>query len=270
MKQRIVSALVGVLILVLVLIGNQAVFDIVVTLISVAAIYEVLGAVGLKENRMMTSIAVFLPVALMLTVNFISMEYMSSVIFLFISFILLVMLFSHPKYSFSKTAMFIAISVMISISFIHVALVRRLGNENLDVLVVLIGCWITDTCAYFTGMLCGKHKLAPQISPKKTIEGSIGGIIGVTIILTAYAHVIANIMGNITVNTLSAVIIGLVCGIISQFGDLCASIIKRENGVKDFGHIMPGHGGVMDRFDSFLFVAPTVYYILRFFPIFIK
>lgn len=270
MKQRILSALVGVLVLVLVLLGNQVVFDIVVTLISIAAIYEVIGAVGLKENRLMTIIAVILPVALMLTVNFLSLEYMSSIIFLFISFMMIIMLFNHPKYSFSKVTMFIAISVMISLSFIHVSLVRRLGNENLDVLVVLIGCWITDTCAYFTGVFCGKHKLAPKISPKKTVEGSIGGIVGVTIILTAYAHVVANIMGNITVNTLSAVIIGLLCGVISQFGDLCASIIKRENGVKDFGNIMPGHGGVMDRFDSFLFVAPAVYYILKFFPIFIK
>ena len=73
---------------------------------------------------------------------------------------------------------------------------------------------------------------------------------------------------NVSVNTLSAIFIGLACGIVSQFGDLCASIIKREHNIKDFGNIMPGHGGVMDRFDSLLFVAPVVYYILKFFPIF--
>ena len=146
-------------------------------------------------------------------------------------------------------------------------MVRRLGNENIDVLVVLIGSWITDSCAYFAGYFFGKHKLAPEISPKKTIEGSIGGIFGVIVIIAAYAIVAGHIM-NKSVNIYSAIVIGLIAGIVSQFGDLCASIIKREHNVKDFGNIMPGHGGVMDRFDSLLFVAPTVYYIVKFFPIF--
>ncbi len=269
MKQRIISALVGVIVLVVVLFGNQSVFDVVVTLISAAAIFEVISAVGLKNNKLLVVVSMLMPFALM-GATYLPGEYFGGILYLFMAIMLVVMLFGKGKYPFSKVAMLIAISAVISIAFIHVALVRRLGNGNLDVLVVLIGCWITDTCAYFTGMFCGKHKLAPTISPKKTIEGSIGGIIGVTVILTAYAHVAANIMGNITVNTTSAIIVGLVSGVISQFGDLCASIIKRENGVKDFGHIMPGHGGVMDRFDSFLFVAPAVYYILKFFPIFIK
>ena len=269
MKQRIISALAGVIVLVLVLLGNQYVFDVVVALISAVAIYEIIGATGLKEHKLMTIVAILLPAALIIA-SYLPGEFFGGIIFLFIAIMLIIMLFSQGKYSFSKTAMFIATSVMVALAFNYVTLVRRLGNGNLDVLVVLIGCWITDTCAYFTGMLCGKHKLAPEISPKKTIEGSIGGIVGETVILTAYACVAANIMGNITVNIWSAVIVGIVSGVISQFGDLCASIIKRENGVKDFGHIMPGHGGVMDRFDSFLFVAPVVYYILSAFPIFIK
>ena len=128
---------------------------------------------------------------------------------------------------------------------------------------------VTDTCAYFTGLAIGKHKLAPSVSPKKTIEGSIGGVVGVTVILAAYAAVFGNIMDSITANVSAAVCIGLICGVISQFGDLCASVIKRENNIKDFGKIMPGHGGVMDRFDSFIFVAPVVYYFLNSFPIFI-
>ena len=138
----------------------------------------------------------------------------------------------------------------------------------MNLFVIFIGSWITDTCAYFTGLAIGKHKLAPSISPKKTIEGSVGGIVGVTVILAAYAAIMGNIMDNITVNITSAICIGVICGVISQLGDLCASIIKRENNIKDFGKIMPGHGGVMDRFDSFIFVAPVVYYFLNAFPIF--
>ncbi len=267
MKQRVISSLFGIILLILVLMGNQYVFDFVVTLITMTAIYEVINAVGLKEFRRMTAVALLMPPALMLT-SYISTEYLSGVVFLFVAAFLLLMLFDHKRYIFEKAALFIAISLMISLSFLYVSLIRRLGNGNLDIWVLLIGCWITDTCAYFTGYFAGKHKLAPEISPKKTIEGSIGGIIGVTVILTAYAHIAANILGNVSVNTLSAVITGLVCGVISQFGDLCASIIKREHNIKDFGNIMPGHGGVMDRFDSFLFVAPAVYYILKIFPIF--
>ncbi|MBQ2888833.1 MAG: phosphatidate cytidylyltransferase, partial [Clostridia bacterium] len=89
------------------------------------------------------------------------------------------------------------------------------------------------------------------------------------VILAAYTAIMGNIMDSITVNVTSAICVGLICGVISQFGDLCASVIKRENNIKDFGKIMPGHGGVMDRFDSFIFVAPVVYYFLNSFPIFI-
>lgn len=270
MKQRVISAFFGIIVLVLVLLGNQYVFDTVVTLISAMAIYEVLNAVGLSKNKMMTAISALLPVGMMV-VSHISentpMEYLCTVLFLFASILMLMMLFSDGRYTFTDTALYIAVSAVFSISFLHVSLVRRLGNENLDVLVVLIGSWITDSCAYFAGYFFGKHKLAPKISPKKTIEGSIGGIIGVMLIIVAYAYVAGNIM-KVSVNIYSAIAVGFIAGIVSQFGDLCASIIKREHNVKDFGNIMPGHGGVMDRFDSLLFVAPAVYYILKFFPIF--
>lgn len=267
MKQRLISSFFGIIVLILVLLGNQLIFDIVVTLISAAGIYEVVSAIGLKQCRHMVVLSVLMPFALMFT-SYLSHEYLFAVVFMFVALFLLTMLFNHQKYSFATTSLFITVSVMLSVSFLHVSLVRRLGNENFDVLVVLIGCWITDTCAYFTGVFLGKHKLVPQISPKKTVEGSIGGIIGVMIILIAYANVAGNIM-NVSVNYVSAVFVGLVAGIVSQFGDLCASIIKREHNIKDFGNIMPGHGGVMDRFDSLLFVAPAVYYILKEFPIFI-
>ena len=268
MKQRLISSFFGIIILVLVLLGNQQIFDVVVTLISSMGIYEVLCAVGLKKYKSIVSLGMLMPIALTVA-TYISREYIYTIVFIFVALFLLMMLFNHKEYTFTKISLSFTISTMISLSFLHVILLRRLGNENLDVLVVLIGSWITDTCAYFTGCFLGKHKLAPQISPKKTVEGSVGGILGVMIILVAYAYAIGNIM-NISVNLYSAAIIGLVAGVVSQFGDLCASIIKRENNIKDFGNIMPGHGGVMDRFDSLLFVAPAVYYILKFFPIFVR
>jgi len=267
MKQRLISAFCGIIVLILVLLGNQTVFDIVVTLISSMAIYEVTGAVGLRKFKFLTCFSMLLPIMLMLASYHIE-AFMLAVLFSYFLVLLIIMLFSNKKYTFNNITSVFAIATMISLVFLYVSLTRRLGNENLDVLVILIGCWITDTCAYFSGYFFGKHKLAPEISPKKTVEGSIGGVLGVVIIMVAYAHITANIF-DLSVNTISAIVIGLTAGVFSQFGDLCASIIKREHNIKDFGNIMPGHGGVMDRFDSLIFVAPIVYYILKFYPIFI-
>lgn len=267
MKQRIISAIFGIIVLVAVMLGGNVVFDIAVVLISSMAIYEVISALGLKRSNAMIIISTLLPLAVMITTH-INREYIFSVVYFFIAVYLLAMLFNHGRYTFNDVAKYIAVSVMITLSFIHISFVRAFDNGIICVFIVFIGSWITDTCAYFTGMAIGKHKLAPKISPKKTIEGSIGGIIGVTVILTAYTLICANII-NMNVNIYSILLTGLISGVFSQFGDLCASIIKRENNVKDFGNIMPGHGGVMDRFDSFLFVAPAVYYILELFPVFI-
>ncbi|MBR2884910.1 MAG: phosphatidate cytidylyltransferase [Clostridia bacterium] len=268
MKQRLISSFFAIILLILVVFSNQYVFDVAVVLISAMGIFEVITALGLSEYKIMTSISVLMPLAFML-ISYFAWEYAFAAVFLFVAAYLLVMLFDHKRYSFTTAAMFMMISLMVTFAFIHVSLTRHLANGILNVFVIFIGSWITDTCAYFTGFAIGKHKLAPSVSPKKTIEGSIGGIVGVTVILAAYTAIMGNIMDSITVNVTSAICVGLICGVISQFGDLCASVIKRENNIKDFGKIMPGHGGVMDRFDSFIFVAPVVYYFLNSFPIFI-
>ncbi len=258
----------GLRLLILVLMGNQQVFDIAVTLISTVAVYEVLNALGLTRFKLMTTVSLLVPTVLTI-LSYQKSELYMPVIFVFASIFMLCMLLNHKDCTFDVASKFISVIVFIPLCFLHVTMTRRLGFENLDVLVILLGCWITDSCAYFAGYFFGKHKLAPEISPKKTIEGSIGGIVGVSAIMTAYAAIAANIMG-LGVNLISAALIGIICGFLSQCGDLCASIIKREHGIKDFGNIMPGHGGVMDRFDSLLFVAPVVYYILCYYPIFIK
>ena len=266
MKQRIISAFFGIILLIVVMLCNHHVFNFAVVCISTMAVFEVIGALGIRNHRMMTVVSLFLPAAVMGT-SYFSREYIYPVVFLYLAVLLLVMLFGHKNNSFNEVSKFFAATVMITISFIHLSYVRCMENGLICVWLIFIGSWITDTFAYFTGLAFGKHKLAPSISPKKTIEGSVGGIIGVTAIITAYSVICSNIM-KLDVNIYAVIAIGLLSGVFSQLGDLCASVIKRENGVKDFGKIMPGHGGVMDRFDSFLFVAPTVYYILEIFPVF--
>ncbi len=118
--------------------------------------------------------------------------------------------------------------------------------------------WITDSTAYFTGLKYGKTQLAPKISPKKTIEGSIGGLIGATAVGLVFAVIYSY-------SIIAVVLLSVALSVIGQMGDLVESAIKRERGVKDSGRILPGHGGILDRFDSMLFVLPSLYFLLRIF-----
>lgn len=128
---------------------------------------------------------------------------------------------------------------------------RRFGVFEL--VLGLCGAWIADTGAYFTGVAIGKHKLCPEISPKKTIEGFIGGIVTTGIVFTAAVSIYYRGFAP------GVFVIGAVCAVIGTVGDLAASMVKRQIGFKDYGKIMPGHGGLMDRFDSVLFVLPTFF-----------
>jgi phosphatidate cytidylyltransferase len=138
----------------------------------------------------------------------------------------------------------------------HVTLVDQTGPYSRLVWLIVITAFGTDVMAYFTGYLLGKHKLCPKISPKKTIEGSIGGVLGSIILSGLFGYFF---MPDILIHCL---VIGLLGGIVSQFGDLTASIFKRKMGIKDYGNLIPGHGGILDRFDSVLFTGPMVYYYI--------
>jgi len=138
----------------------------------------------------------------------------------------------------------------------HVALVEGISGYSLMVWLVFITAFGTDIMAYFTGMAIGKNKLCPNISPKKTFEGAIGGVLGSVVFCGVFGYFFAP---EIIIHCL---IIGGVGGIISQLGDLTASVFKRHLGIKDYGNLIPGHGGILDRFDSVLFTAPMVYYYI--------
>ncbi len=163
-----------------------------------------------------------------------------------------------PKYdsAYIMQVCFGIIYVAVLLGFLYMIRIREQGI--VEILMVFISSWVCDTCAYLAGRTFGKHKLAPVLSPKKSIEGSIGGIIGaiaVGILLALAAK------GNIPVY-------GAVCGagaVISQVGDLFASGIKRNKGIKDYGNLIPGHGGILDRFDSVIITAPVVFIMVDLF-----
>lgn len=127
--------------------------------------------------------------------------------------------------------------------------------------------WIADSAAYFVGSAMGKHQLCPKISPKKTIEGAIGGVVFGTVAPLLFGLVFMLVYGNLEVNWFILPIIGLVNSLVSILGDLLFSVVKRKCGIKDYGSIMPGHGGLLDRFDSVILCVPFVYFISKYVPI---
>ena len=163
---------------------------------------------------------------------------------------------------------FFALAVMILVPQAMTTMVRmeRYDSENgLFLLIMgLCGAWIADTGAYFTGVAIGKHKLCPEISPKKTIEGLVGGIVTTAVV---YAVAFSVYYGFTAKRAVIACATGIVCAVIGTVGDLSASMVKRQIGFKDYGKIMPGHGGLMDRFDSVLFVLPTFYAFIAIFGV---
>ena len=125
-----------------------------------------------------------------------------------------------------------------------------------------MGSWIADTTAYYSGKYLGKRKICPEVSPKKTVAGSVGGFLGSTIGCGIYGLIIGNYIPEVSI--IHFFLIGALCGIMGQFGDLVASSVKRYVGIKDYSNLIPGHGGILDRFDSILFNAAVVFYYLTF------
>lgn len=168
--------------------------------------------------------------------------------------IMFVYVFTFPKYE-AKTifAAFFAV-VYTGFMFSCIYLTRMLDGGKFHVWLIFLSAWGADTCAYCVGMLFGKRKMAPILSPKKSVEGAIGGIAGAVILGLIYALCTK---GPIV----QYMIICLFGAVISMVGDLAASAIKRNTGIKDYGNLIPGHGGILDRFDSILFTAPVIYYL---------
>lgn len=143
---------------------------------------------------------------------------------------------------------------------------RLRPDWQLTVLLPFVAAFLSDACALFAGMLFGKHKLAPDLSPKKTVEGAVGGLLGAVLCTMAYGLLWDKLLGlNVSYPVLA--LYGALGSCVSQLGDLSFSCIKREYGIKDFGNILPGHGGILDRFDSVIFCAPLVELLLHFLPV---
>ncbi len=189
-------------------------------------------------------------------------DFLMATILLTIMAMMLVYVLAFPKYNSTQVmaAAFSFIYAPVLLSYIYRT--RMMENGIFIVWLVFIASWVCDTCAYFFGVLFGKHKLAPVLSPKKSIEGSVGGIFGSAVVGFLYAFALYKFgVTFVEGDVLKAFpLIAAVGSVLSQIGDLAASGIKRNNDIKDYGKLIPGHGGIMDRFDSVIVTAPLIYY----------
>lgn len=178
--------------------------------------------------------------------------------------LLSVYVLTFPAYNASQTmtAFFAIVYVAVMLSYIYQC--RNLHAGQYLVWLVFICSWGCDTCAYCAGVTLGKHKMAPILSPKKSVEGAIGGVIGAILLGMLFGKVFASHM-EIDAPVLACGVICLIGSLISMIGDLAASAIKRDHQVKDYGTLIPGHGGILDRFDSVIFTAPIIYYTALYF-----
>ena len=180
------------------------------------------------------------------------------------------MMLSHVKLRFEKIALCFVAGLLLPFLFTSLVRIHAVeGTGRYFVLIPVIIAFISDSFAYFTGIFLGHHKLAPVISPNKTVEGALGGIVGAIGGMLLYSLVLDLAFG-FEVNYLYACIYGLAGSLGDMFGDLCFSIIKRQTGIKDYGTLIPGHGGVLDRFDSMMVVGPISELLLILLPLAVK
>lgn len=180
-------------------------------------------------------------------------------------FLMFVYVFSYPKYEAKDImAVFFGLAyVAVMLSYVYQ--IRMLENGLYLAFLIFICSWGCDTCAYCVGVLFGKHKMAPVLSPKKSIEGAVGGVVGTALLSVIYTSVFRAQMGLETKDIVILAVISAIAGLISMVGDLTASAIKRNYDIKDYGTLIPGHGGIMDRFDSMMITAPIIYYLAVYF-----
>lgn len=266
MTTRIISAAIAIVIAVVILaLHNTFVFSLAIAAISAGAIYEILKATGYLKYKAQAILCC--GYAALDCVSFIWLRHYKLTFFnerfilgVFIIAMCLLYLKNHAEFKYTDLFCMIGISYLVNYAFIALLNMNVYSNGLFMVVLTLCGAWLADSGAYFAGTFLGKTPLCPEISPKKTVEGLLGGVIcnGILFLLIGLFYEYA--LDGHSIRYFMIFICGMICALLGLVGDLSASMIKRQCGIKDYGNIMPGHGGIMDRFDSVLFVAPFMYY----------
>lgn len=281
MKTRIITSIFIVAVLVAVLfLSSTIVYPIALSLLALTAIYEVLSVFGLKNRLFIAIPAYLIMLAMPVGAYFMSKAnkafefYLSLflVLFGYMLYLFIVMILERGRMKFSEFAGSFTMVIYLAVAFSSLSLIRYIDGVGLYCLgTIFVAAWMTDVCAYFVGRFFGKHKLIPEVSPKKTVEGAVGGwllSIGFMVLYGFLSSVFSKLITGIELkpNYLILALMGAVLSVLAQGGDLFASVVKREYGIKDYGNVLPGHGGIMDRFDSIIAISAAATIMCLFVP----
>lgn len=283
MKSRLFSAAILIIIIgaLIFFCHVPLVLNLFVALLSAAALYEVLIVTKYVESKALISISMLFAFVIPfisvishlvepLGIRFELGNALFVMIFLYAVVLFGTFLLSYKTYSLEHLSVVFLMSVVIPCFLTTIVFAHRLTGDRWNIVLIILCAWASDSGGYIFGKLFGRHKLTPKISPKKTIEGAIGAVIASVGACLILAYCIDMLISSITVNYVALIIYTAIGGFFAMFGDLIASLIKRSFGVKDFGNLIPGHGGIMDRFDSVLFVSPFMYIVMTMCPVFIS
>ncbi len=263
MLKRTITAVIGIALLVVACIFSDTVaFPILIGIVALLGVNEMLGCIGLRKNFLSSLCIYFMAVIVTVLTQTIESHSLyiaafASVLFCTLFILLSAAVFSEGRIPVDKACIGFTTCAYVITGFISIIQLRSMKFGEITYLLVFIAPWVSDTFAYFCGRLFGRHKLIPSVSPKKTVEGAIGGIVFCIIGCVVYRLILGNFYDSLPPYWVFA-ILGFVVAIVSQVGDLIFSLIKRRYDLKDYGKIFPGHGGVLDRFDSVIASAPLI------------
>ena len=268
MNTRIISAAILLpLLLVAVLALPKLVTAILFGAAAAVAAYELLFPTGLVRNFRLVVYSMVMAFLTSLWSYYGASHLLSTIgILLFFAVLFGEMMASHVKMTFDKVACCLAAGLLVPFLLTSLVRIHTMSSGRHFILIPFVLAFMSDTGAYFVGRAVGRHKLAPVISPKKTIEGAIGGILAAVVGMVIYAAML-QLAFSFHVNYLYAILYGVLGSVAGVFGDLCFSVIKRQTGIKDYGNLIPGHGGILDRFDSMMIVGPLAEILLLTIPV---
>lgn len=259
-KTRLLSGIVLVILAVLLIISGGSVLLFSTLVISCIGMFE-LYRVFQVEKSLLAVIGYLAAVVFYCQLEW---NFLPDILMLFLGFMILLMfiyVFSYPRYKADQVMAVFFGMFYVAVMLSYVYQIRMLEKGLYLAFLVFLCSWGCDTCAYCVGVLIGKHKMSPQLSPKKSIEGAVGGVLGSALLTSLYCFIFRKPMALSGPEIGILALIAAIAGLISMVGDLTASAIKRNYDIKDYGHLIPGHGGILDRFDSMIITAPIIYFL---------
>lgn len=260
---RLISGIILVLIALFVVISGGSILFLTTGMISLIALFELYRVMKI-EKKPLGAIGYLTVISYYGLLWFEGQQYVMLMVIAALMFLMSIYVFTFPKYKTEEVAIAFFGIFYAGVMLSYLYQVRVIPDGRYLVWLIFLSSWGCDTCAYCVGMLFGKHKLAPVLSPKKSIEGAVGGVAGAALLGFLYASFFGNHMAEMSNPQLACTLACAIASVISQIGDLAASAIKRNHSIKDYGHLIPGHGGILDRFDSMLFTAPAIYFAIFF------